>query len=105
MTHAADMVLLTRKIPVTQALILVGWRITKQLPIKKYTVFLQSKDPRFDEKRWNMIKNNPDLMAAAKTSYEYSVMPKAYKAQPMNCQDHIFWTESILLLLSIILLG
>lgn len=53
--------------------------------------YLQRLDERFDKKRWEMIKNNPQLMEAVSTGFIYdSLLPKN-KPSALNCEGYLFW--------------
>lgn len=53
--------------------------------------YLQQQDPRMTAKRWNMIKNNPQLREAASTSMIYELLPLKNKEEPLNCDGYLFW--------------
>lgn len=68
-----------------------GW-LTKYKPTDKMLAnFLKAQDPQLDAARWEMIKNSPDLREAAEASYFYQLLPKSFKAEPLQCDAYAFW--------------
>lgn len=68
-----------------------GWLTQYKPDDQTLFTFLKQQDPQFDSKRWDMIKNNPQLREAAAASYIYQLLPLQNKAESANCDQYVFW--------------
>lgn len=52
---------------------------------------LKKRSVKFDENRWSMIKNNPELMTAAQFGQIYNQRPLKALETPSTCYGYLFW--------------
>lgn len=68
-----------------------GWLVKYRPDDSALFSFLKQRDSRFNLKRWNMIKDNPELREGASASLIYELLPSKNKAEPLNCDGYVFW--------------
>lgn len=52
---------------------------------------LKKRSPKFDNSRWDMIKDNPVLMTAAQFGQVYNQRPLKALEEPSTCYGYLFW--------------
>ncbi len=54
---------------------------------------LKARFPKLTEKEWLIIKDNPQLHEAALASYMFNLLPASEQAEPMQCENYVFWDQ------------
>ena len=68
-----------------------GWYNSVQIKPDLIYSDLKKKNKQFNEKRWLMIKDNPELFTAAQLGYLYGQRPYKALEQPSTCYGYLFW--------------
>lgn len=68
-----------------------GWYNTVQINLDLIYSDLKKRSDHFDENRWEMIKDNPQLLTAAQFGQIYNQRPYKALVNPSTCYGYLFW--------------
>lgn len=68
-----------------------GWIYTMQITTDMIYSRLNSETSKLSPQQWAMIKDNPQLLAAARVGYHYQNLPQWLQDEPPNCEGFMFW--------------